>query len=629
MFDVLVSRMAPESFFHTLTEAQLNVAEALIESFNANAPEPNAVHRACGSLIRQGASLWTTNYDTLVEEACAKLNASPVVWSLTDATPPSGFKIAKPHGSLPARVAGKWSFDPDVKLIFETTQLLADLDRAWADALLASTSDKGVVLVGYSGADTDIAPHLRDAIGAASWVKWFATPREEGTLLRRFDLNSRTGPVAEPALVLNVNPGEAFLEWLANERLIAHAESCPPNLDPSLAGFDDLEIPRLARADLLANLGLSGVAVDLYRETIRSRRAGFRDRSVAALRIARKNALRLRRRRVAASAIRATARLPGSTAVTAISRRLAAEDSRTSDVWPTTETLRTWFEAKDQRNYRGIGLGLIRRLRYEGRLAEARALAESLLSDARFANPSPSHVASFSFQLTETLRMQGNMPLAFELIDRGFSRLLGTSLVLWEEFEQIACRIQCFDAAAGLDVELLDLGRAFSKIEEPFAQETVAMAHAVHLRQQGHHASALSLLMLLVEATRSTSPLLHDASKFHVAETLRLIGDVKGATRVLETIHGHWYLHGALVKVLQTMLEPSHADAERRLREAYEEFIEKGCPWGSAIVCDVSAAARIDIGLSTEDVVSARDWFTMAKTRSYSSDPRGWTFSMI
>lgn len=582
LFELLVSKMAPESFFHAFATAGVDVVRALVETFNANAPRPNPVHRACASLLASGATVWTTNYDTLVEEACQSLGAYPSVWSSPD-SPPGHYDIAKPHGSLPPRVAGEWAPDSSPNLVFETNHLLADLPGAWEAALISDVERKGIVVIGYSGADIDIAPHLARALDAAYWVVWFATPPEEARLLHRYQLNLRSGPRGDPALSLTDNPAESFLAWLERHQLFSTQEPCPPNWRPNLGGFDRLVLPELARADVLANLGLARTSESLYRDITRSAAAPLRDRLTASLRMARRNATRLRHRKPAAVFIRGFSALPGRAPGVAVARRLAAEDTRSAETWPTTDVLWKWFNATDPRTYRGIGLGLIRRLRYEGRLEEARELAESLLRDSRFDHPSPSHVAGFSFQLTEIFRMQGRMNAAEELIERGFARLLGTSLVLWEEFESLACRIQRFDLSVELDDQLLVLARAFSRINEPLGQETISMAEAIHRRQMGDHPGALVILMLLAEATRSTSPLLHNEALFHSAETFRLLGEQDAALEHLARIDTRWYLHDPFVKVCRVLINPAFTDASELLRDAHAQFMISGCPWGEAM----------------------------------------------
>jgi hypothetical protein len=225
--------------------------------------------------------------------------------------------------------------------------------------------------------------------------------------------------------------------------------------------------------------------------------------------------------------------------------------------------------------------------------------------------------------------MQGRMNAAEEVIERGFARLLGTSLVLWEEFEDLACRIQCFDLSAEVDDQLVVLARAFSRINEPLGQETISMAQAIHRRQMGDHSGALVILMLLAECTPSTSPLLHNEALFHSAETFRLLGEKDAALDHLARIDTRWYLHDPFVKVLRVLMNPPNTDARELLRDAHARFMASGCPWGEAIAVDVAAHHSVNIGISTTEVLRARAWFTTEGTPSYSSDPDHWTFAMV
>jgi hypothetical protein len=214
------AELVPEPFMLELSRNQVEVVPWLREMLGG-AAEPNAAHHALARLAAQGATLWTVNFDTLIEQAsggaltaCA-WPAAPVPAAATGAG--TGPVILKPHGSFGG------------ELIVTAEQVLRGLDPAWAARLRADVSGRTVVFLGYRGRDLDFQPIWDDVLATARRVLWFdrADPdehRRKRLLLRRADDEGRLElrpnvarpPGAPPG---DPNPSWDFVHWCRCEGL--------------------------------------------------------------------------------------------------------------------------------------------------------------------------------------------------------------------------------------------------------------------------------------------------------------------------------------------------------------------------------------------------------------------------
>lgn len=165
--------LAPEPFMLALQQAGTGVEQWLNGSLGGGAP--NAGHHVLARLARDGAHVWTVNFDRLVEKSLPSL---PVIaWP----DEPSGPGLLKPHGTLGGR------------LVFTAEDVLAPVSGAWHDRLSCDIAASDTVLfVGYRGRDLDLQPLWNGLVGERR-VLWFDMPDaheqdRKRVVLRRADL---------------------------------------------------------------------------------------------------------------------------------------------------------------------------------------------------------------------------------------------------------------------------------------------------------------------------------------------------------------------------------------------------------------------------------------------------------
>jgi hypothetical protein len=402
------------------------------------------------------------------------------------------------------------------------------------------------------------------------------------------------------------------------------------NVDPpqpsTLAGFRDIQLSQLDRADLLADLGAGSEAEEMYKLILWSRSGQPRSERLLALsRILRRRASSLRRNFVIRHILRGLVAGMGSLGKGGYLRRLTAEDIRTTDRWPTSDTLHRWLYDAEPRRKRAIGLTLVRRLRYEGRLRDATKLAQDLLEDSRGDNPNASHAASFSFQLMETLRMRGRMSRSIEMADLGVTRLASTTLSVWEDFERLACRVQRFECGDDILQDFYKLQKEFGAAQEPLAVETVLIARGVVHRLREEIPRSLELLEEARALVARRSPLLMSDIAFQIAETFRVAGDVEMARQHLRRMQREWFFHDAVWKLALVLIEPGYKRNEERLSDAYAQFRSGGSDWGMAVAVALSGG---NLALPDSDKARAVSYFVREGVPPPEKDPR-WSLVIL
>jgi len=182
----------PEQLFYRLSKLGEDYEQSVISTLLAYSADriPNKNHFALVEALTSGATVWTTNYDTLIERAASiwNLHCHPLAWP----DPPRCEKescidlhIYKPHGSFVG------SNPEEQHLIFQSPDVLAKLGPEWSNALLTSFADKKVVLAGYKGNDIDLMPELTRVMAESSSTGlWFEFP--EKVAPRQSDLLPKT-----------------------------------------------------------------------------------------------------------------------------------------------------------------------------------------------------------------------------------------------------------------------------------------------------------------------------------------------------------------------------------------------------------------------------------------------------
>ncbi len=195
----------------------------------------NANHRLAARVLRDGGTVWTTNFERLVERACALEGVVPHVWAWPEEPDQCACEsghLFKAHGSLPG------------PLIFTSEEVLKGLRGSWRRALERTIDGRAVCLAGYRGADLDLGPALTEALPKAAAATWYEFGGEGIDQLReRF-------PALPPSAFVAANPSVGLHGWCASAGvacgdLEAAVDAGPVGL-PEVRSFSRLASGRLA-----------------------------------------------------------------------------------------------------------------------------------------------------------------------------------------------------------------------------------------------------------------------------------------------------------------------------------------------------------------------------------------------
>lgn len=267
--------LAPEPFMRDLLADGVALERWLREVLDGR---PNAAHHALAQLASSGATVWTVNFDRLIERAGHDLEV--IAWPEAPTRPAD---LVKPHGSIGG------------ELIVTADHVLRGLEEPWRERLRKDVRDRTVVFVGYSGRDLDFQPMWDSVLADARRVLWFDQPDEKapgrmadearrGLLLRgvaaRGALRFMPAPAPPLSFGSHARPNAAadFVSWCVREdlvdvdpRLLALMFESPTVTFPPLEG--DLD---WARASMLGHLGDHGAAQAQRRALLRRRGARIR-----------------------------------------------------------------------------------------------------------------------------------------------------------------------------------------------------------------------------------------------------------------------------------------------------------------------------------------------------------------
>jgi len=144
--------------------------------------KPSFGHRALALLMRENLTrtVWTTNFDKLVEDSAAKLYESTGRLTVADLGEPSKLQRAMQESRWP--VLGKLHGDFHSDRLKNTTDELRDQDAAMRQAFVTACQGNGLAVVGYSGRDASIIAALTHAInggaGFPGGLFWFKRSME-------------------------------------------------------------------------------------------------------------------------------------------------------------------------------------------------------------------------------------------------------------------------------------------------------------------------------------------------------------------------------------------------------------------------------------------------------------------
>lgn len=363
--------LAPEAVLLRFDQAGVDVDDIMLDFFNSCPARPNVAHVLAAAIAGGGGAVWTTNYDTLVEEAAAELG-QPVDAVVPDrCTDPGNSPVVKLHGSFRPRSPGAAWHGTEGALAYSAPQILAGVAAPYRRRLVADVAGGRLWVLGYRGQDIDVSPALREAIQVAAEVNWFVfdapgRPSELPGLQSRYP--ELTVGAGNARVHLSPDPVRAFVELISNVRpdlasLAAGRETRVVRW-PSLPALSKASLEGIHRLRLLYQLGFGAAAGPLEWSLLKSAGVSMADRRVVVIQKVRRSASWLRRRWWFRPLLILGCSVPPRS-LRLMARRLAAEDARASERWPGGDRLRRWLE---QDWDTAVALGAVKRLVYGGNL---------------------------------------------------------------------------------------------------------------------------------------------------------------------------------------------------------------------------------------------------------------------
>lgn len=585
--DEALAWLAPEAVLLRFDQAGVDVDDIMLDLFNSCDARPNVAHALAAQIAANGGAVWTTNYDTLIEEAAADLGQP-----LTTAVParhadPGSAPLVKLHGSFLVRSPGGRWLGTDGPLAFSAPQILAGVPAPYRRRFLADVTGARLWVLGYAGQDIDIAPVMRDGIQAAAEVRWLVLrPSELPGLQSRYpDLTIAPG---RARVYLSQVPVATFIQLITDVRpdlVLLGAGRETRSWPLTLPELPKAALQGIHRLRLLYQLGFGEAAGRLEWSLLRSPTLSAADRQEVVLRKVRRSASWLRRQLWFRPALMLGSALPARRPRT-LARKLASEDVRASERWPPGERLRRWL---DQEWDPAVALGTVRRLGFEGDLNGALEVVDDALSRARRDPEHPDRIGSFSFQRGEVLRMRGEIGDAREEALKGLAAVSSTSLALWEEFTRLSCTVSQGQPLTRRELKSAhDLIRLFDDIAETGGTLWVQVLLAVDAKNDRRDADAArDLASAQRRAKKERLVQLVSLSALHRADAHRCLGDLDAMSNALRGI-GPWCLHPLFADLVQLAAREADRSSWSSLGE---EFKRRGCAYGSELVEQVLTSA--------------------------------------
>lgn len=162
---------APEHIFYSATRSERSkrdVTAYIARSLDGF--EPNWNHRFLVAMLQRGHTVWTPNFDTLIERA--GWNGPVAAWD-EPAPSTTGGVLFKPHGTLRDSVAPE-----DQRLIFRSSDTTRPMPADWQDTFVQSCDGACLIVWGYRGRDVDLMPMVK-RVSTSSDLRWLTAVPEE------------------------------------------------------------------------------------------------------------------------------------------------------------------------------------------------------------------------------------------------------------------------------------------------------------------------------------------------------------------------------------------------------------------------------------------------------------------
>lgn len=251
----MLKAMPPESVFQVMDSCQrMKLQRALISTLECR--KPNTTHHIAARVLKNGGVVWTTNFDTLIEQA-AGIQPKDSCHIAFDKSKVSVFAdksihLIKPHGTLP--LPETW--------IFRSEDVLQPAPQVVRDRLIQDIKNHYMIFLGYSASDLDLRPILQEAIEDTGLGIWLCRPGGVDWIRKLFPIVCRNG-----RLVISTaeDPSMSFWGWAKDNGLLDNIpERLPiprPNVKPLSELLDDPEIC----ATLFRRMGALSIALQALR----------------------------------------------------------------------------------------------------------------------------------------------------------------------------------------------------------------------------------------------------------------------------------------------------------------------------------------------------------------------------
>lgn len=200
----------PEALLQVIDQVSSGRLMETLKRILDDSAVPNIVHEVAAKLISNGGTVWTTNFDLLVERAAGLLPNDSVI-AYNQAASASFLdprvRLLKPHGTL---------FVPNT-LMFRSRDVLRPTNDAVRERLVSDLCTHLFVFIGYSASDLDLRPILRDHLNDSKGIIWFCFDGEDDGLRERLSLGRKNTAVE---FRTSSSPIKVFLQWAYEQKLV-------------------------------------------------------------------------------------------------------------------------------------------------------------------------------------------------------------------------------------------------------------------------------------------------------------------------------------------------------------------------------------------------------------------------
>lgn len=559
--------LSPEAMFSVLGQAGIEVEDHLRWIFNQVGAVPNAAHRTCAQRLAGGDVVWTTNYDTLIEDAARSIGLSA---SQTYS------RLRKPHGTFVRGDDGQWSASRD--LLFTRTGLRVAWDEETSAQLSDDFNGQPVVIVGYTALDISVLKPFGTALQRAKSVVWIEQDPELQARSRQ-----RYRFVGDAAFVL---AQDACVEFVARYGADGIEPAGAVRSDPTEYRFERLQetvlLPRVQTAIALA----TGETERARRTLVSSAETLVANWKACAKFFIREPFFSWTRPLLWSVALRMPYWFPLPDRVRA---RSVSGGGVPDEVDPDRhlERLANWERVISQPESKiRVSIARSRCLRELGRYREAIDVVEDKIGAALDANL-PTEAAWAQFEVIEAARTLGDFDLVDQHLRLRLESIAMVHWIPWFEYQRCCLALQRGDLneaephLRAAEDFWWDLRGDTQYRPEP-GHFYSGVARAALLRCTGHGDESIAKLEQVRKEQPPLEPLLEGIWNFHCADALRVDGAFDRAAAYYRAITVGYETHGALQALGLALVDLAvGTDPSVHLERAVDLFVNHRSRFGA------------------------------------------------